>query len=676
MTSKLTLLIHIILMPILTLAQQVSIQPFSKIETGLKYDVTTLNFSENGEQLILVDQKGNIQLWDFFENKMLLQNSLNSKIEFVNFLEDQKQIIAISNKGLLLFIDARDLKVIREVDLDLKVANAELNPSKNNISILSQDGIIHVYDIQAKMSRAKSDISYIINKPLFMGFDRFGQRLACISNLGDVAIWNPIDQKVLKQLKLQSGEYYGSKSILHSASTSKGSDYFVVSLQEVFIPKGGLKNGQQPERRNMVVVYDWQSGNETKRIKTNNRVDDIAYGPGPENIIVSSRDKDEIQLLNINRGEEQSAVDLDDEALQMSISENNQWLAVGSHNGAVFIYDLQRNATANIQITNPIYSRGQNPVEISQRSLEVKGKVSNLNFSSEVLVNEQKVAIDNNGNFSAQVDLIPGKNRISVIASDNNANQVIKDVYVNRIISGNVPESNAPIKAHHSSSSQKRVALVIGNANYSSNALLQNPVNDANAMADVLTELNFEVIKVLDGDYEKIKNTIYEFGSKIQDVDVSLFYYAGHGIEVDGENYIVPVDAVLESPIDVKQKTIPVTGILKTIEYSNEESLNLIILDACRNNPFPTGKRGGAGLAKETAPSGTLIAYATDPGSVASDGVGENGLYTGELVKQLRIPQRIEDVFMNTRNNVEDLSNSQQRPWEEARLKGVFYLKY
>jgi uncharacterized caspase-like protein len=115
--------------------------------------------------------------------------------------------------------------------------------------------------------------------------------------------------------------------------------------------------------------------------------------------------------------------------------------------------------------------------------------------------------------------------------------------------------------------------------------------------------------------------------------------------------------------------------VLRTVEATNHEGLNMIILDACRNNPFPTGKRGGAGLAKVNAPSGMIIAYATDPGSVASDGAGAHGLYTGELIKQMKVSQRIEDVFMNTRNHVEDLSKGAQRPWEEARLKGIFYLR-
>jgi uncharacterized caspase-like protein len=134
-----------------------------------------------------------------------------------------------------------------------------------------------------------------------------------------------------------------------------------------------------------------------------------------------------------------------------------------------------------------------------------------------------------------------------------------------------------------------------------------------------------------------MKNAIYTFGDRIQDANVSIFYYAGHGLEVDGTNYLVPVDANIQSALDVKLKAIPLTGIIRTMEFTNDEGLNMLILDACRNNPFPTGKRSsGSGLAQVQPPSGTLIAYATDPGAVASDGDLDNGLYTGELVKQLR----------------------------------------
>src|SRR5690606_18190708 len=247
---------------------------------------------------------------------------------------------------------------------------------------------------------------------------------------------------------------------------------------------------------------------------------------------------------------------------------------------------------------------------------------------------------------------------------------ISKDLYLN---SEPVQQKN---HTHEGSRGyNKRVALVIGNADYTATSKLRNTLNDARAMSETLKNLGFDVTMVENGTYETIKNAVYAFGDRIQDVDVSLFFYAGHGLEVDGTNYLVPVDADIQSHLDVKQKCIPLSGVSNTMEFANDEGLNMIILDACRNNPFPAGKRGGTGLARINAPSGTLIAYATDPGSVASDGDGTNGLYTGELIKQLNISQRIEDIFMHTPNNVEQISGGKQRPWEEARLKGIFYLK-
>ena len=273
------------------------------------------------------------------------------------------------------------------------------------------------------------------------------------------------------------------------------------------------------------------------------------------------------------------------------------------------------------------------------------------------------------GSFKSAVELSPGKNRVRIAAQNTQSQTITKDVYFNYEPTEQNP-SQRQVSEHH-----KRTALIIGNADYTSTGKLRNTLNDAKGVAQTLKDLGFDVQVIENGTYESMKNAIYAFGDRIQDVDVSLFFYAGHGMEIDGVNYLIPVDADIQSHLDIKQKCVPLTGVLSTMEFANEEGLNLIILDACRNNPFPSGKRGGAGLAKVTAPSGTLIAYATDPGSVASDGDGVNGLYTGELIKQLKIPQRIEDIFMNTRNLVEEKSEGKQRPWEVARLKGVFYLQ-
>jgi hypothetical protein len=220
----------------------------------------------------------------------------------------------------------------------------------------------------------------------------------------------------------------------------------------------------------------------------------------------------------------------------------------------------------------------------------------------------------------------------------------------------------------------QRVALVIGNSDYKAGPLL-NPVNDARAMARALQETNFEVLK-----YENVlsvadmKKTIREFGEKIQNGGVGLFYYAGHGIQVNGKNYLIPTGAEIYREEEVEYESVDVGFVLAQMEAAHNR-MNIVILDACRNNPFARSWRSvSQGLAFINAPAGTLIAYATAPGSVASDGTGENGLYTQELLKQIKKPElKIEDVFKNVRVNVLEYSGEQQTPWESSCLVGDFY---
>lgn len=225
-------------------------------------------------------------------------------------------------------------------------------------------------------------------------------------------------------------------------------------------------------------------------------------------------------------------------------------------------------------------------------------------------------------------------------------------------------------------STDKRVALVIGNSSYEHAAKLKNPQNDARAMTAALQSIGFEVTEVLDADFQDMRNALRDFEDQIYDADVVMCYYAGHGMQVEGINYLIPIDAKLDKQEHIKYETIEVNMITKVMELSAEQNrLNIVILDACRNNPFRSWTRGGdSGLTKIDPPNGTIIAYATSPNSVASDGDGNNGLYTGELIKQLLKPQRIEDVFIYTRVAVEEISNFQQTPWEQAKLRSAFYL--
>jgi len=168
---------------------------------------------------------------------------------------------------------------------------------------------------------------------------------------------------------------------------------------------------------------------------------------------------------------------------------------------------------------------------------------------------------------------------------------------------------------------------------------------------------------------------IREFSEKLPGYNVALFYYAGHGMQVDGMNYLIPTDAQLNKKEDCKWEAISVDFVVEEFE-KYPDNTNIVILDACRNDPFRSWSRGGERGFKAIAPtSGTIIAFATSEGSTAADGSGSNGLFTQELVKQLQVPQPIESVFKKTRVEVERLSGGNQSPQEWSKLKGDFYFK-
>ncbi len=217
----------------------------------------------------------------------------------------------------------------------------------------------------------------------------------------------------------------------------------------------------------------------------------------------------------------------------------------------------------------------------------------------------------------------------------------------------------------------QRIALVIGNNAYSK-VPLHNPVNDARAVSERLAGLGFEIIKRTDANREDMEAAIVEFSRRIEDGATAMVFYAGHGIQANGRNYLVPTDAKLESERELRFEAIDVADLLEELEYS-PSSINLVVLDACRNNPFGRFRGGGRGLAPVDAAAGTLVAYATAPGSTASDGWGENGLYTQEFLNALARPGlKVEEVFKQVRIQVADLSDGEQIPWESSSLTGDF----
>ena len=220
---------------------------------------------------------------------------------------------------------------------------------------------------------------------------------------------------------------------------------------------------------------------------------------------------------------------------------------------------------------------------------------------------------------------------------------------------------------------ERRVALVIGNGAYKA-APLKNPVNDARDMAAALKRLGFDVTLLTDAGQQEMDTAVREFGLKLRQGGSGLFYYAGHGLQVSGENYLVPVGADIQTESDVRYTCLPAGMVLGKMEDARND-LNIIILDACRNNPFARNFRSSEqGLAKMDAPTGSLISYATAPGSVASDGTGRNGLFTQHLLNNMATPGLpITEVFMRVRQSVVAETKRKQVPWEASSLIGQFY---
>jgi len=219
----------------------------------------------------------------------------------------------------------------------------------------------------------------------------------------------------------------------------------------------------------------------------------------------------------------------------------------------------------------------------------------------------------------------------------------------------------------------RRIALVVGNSRYESSPL-PNPANDASLVAQTLTGLGFEVRLQQDGDQKAMKRAIQEFGTALEQggVDtVGLFYFAGHGVQLGGRNYLIPVGARIERDADLEIEAVGAEWILEQMRFARNR-LNFVILDACRNNPFARSFRSGsAGLAKMDAPAGVLIAYSTAPGEVAADGDGRNSPYTAALARAMReSTDPAELMFKQVRNDVRRVTAERQTPWESSSLTG------
>jgi len=219
----------------------------------------------------------------------------------------------------------------------------------------------------------------------------------------------------------------------------------------------------------------------------------------------------------------------------------------------------------------------------------------------------------------------------------------------------------ASLPAH----TQQKFALVIGNANYGDFGVLQNPLNDANDMADVLQSLGFTVNKVLDGDLRQMETAVNSFRERLKAAgnnSYGMFYYAGHAVQMDSENFLIPVDASIPDSFSLRLRALSVQVVLNQLNSAGNK-LNIVVLDACRDFPASWNRSANRGLAVVSPPADSIIVYSTSAGSVAADGTGRNGLFTEHLLNNLKIPGLdVKEIFNLTGADVARASNRTQIP--------------
>ena len=221
----------------------------------------------------------------------------------------------------------------------------------------------------------------------------------------------------------------------------------------------------------------------------------------------------------------------------------------------------------------------------------------------------------------------------------------------------------------------RRLALVVGNTAYQNVTPLKNAVRDADAVSDVLKQLGFEVVLLKDARAAEIEKAVNLIQEQAGDAEATLFYYSGHGFQMRGANFLVPVDAVMRDRSKIAKETLRLDSIIASLQSKGRQTL--VFLDACRNDPLPASVRkqtSGEGLAQVQTGKGTFVAFATQPGNVTADGVGDRSPFTNAFVEHVGTPGiSISDMMIRIRNSVEENTLQRQTPWDQSSLRSQFY---
>lgn len=329
-------------------AQDIRVSAHAVLQPDEKEEVTALAFSSQQGLLLSGDKNGAVYCWDLEKKQIICTAKLDDPVLFLAFLSGDRTFVAVSEGGEVTVHDL--LKGPTGTSFRTKGAPVRLaiDAGKQYLAVATRDERIEMFDLKGLMPSGTIDARGKIDDILFLGFDRLGQQVVAVMELGDVVAWNPSTMKPLRTMALAGGELHGSESVVHAAATNRATNVFAVSLEEVALPKGGVMSGRDLERRSAIIAYDWQSGTEVKRVKMPSTAEVMALGPGNDHVAVAGEDDNSIALIDLRKGESGSTVTMSERPKVLAVSDDNLWLAAGGDDGAVAVWKLQFKGEASV----------------------------------------------------------------------------------------------------------------------------------------------------------------------------------------------------------------------------------------------------------------------------------------------------------------------------------------
>ena len=377
---------------VISRAQDIRLSASGVFQMEEKEDVSALAFSGNGTMLIAGDKNGGVSCWDLAKKISIASAKAEAAVTFLAFLAGDRTYLAVDEDGNVAVYDLLKGATGTVFRTKGKPVRCALDAGRQFLAVATDAERIELYDVKALVPAGTIDARDKLEDVLFLGFDRLGQQLVAVMQLGDVGTWNPATLKAVRTMTLAGGELHNSRAVVHAAATNRATSVFAVALEEVALPKGGIQSGRDLERRNKIIAYDWNTGTEVKSVNTTFAVERMAMGPGSDHVAVTNDEDATITMVDLRKGELGSAVTMQQRPRVLLVSEDNRWLAAGADDGVVALWQMQfkdegRSAPSNVpSLAGRIRSRSGTqpalkadvPVKLAIIGFEAKGLPSDV----------------------------------------------------------------------------------------------------------------------------------------------------------------------------------------------------------------------------------------------------------------------------------------------------------